>query len=260
MKYYLVSFDCESTGLSTYQDQIVEFGAAIALWDAMTGEMVDLAPFAKQAKPTEKVMGRRAEEITGITMDSLQDKPPIRSVLDAFMVHLDTICEEGTPRLLLSYNGFSYDIPLMVAEILRYGGCPVTYFRQLKMENTIDILPFGRSCLDTSTLLRKANGTCSYRLGDVYQAVCKCPLQNAHGALADSNAVLSILRAPDICTAFQETVSGTVESTHRKNPMVLVRAIMARITKRTAAPSKTGSKRVLDMVCAHVSKKKRIRT
>ena len=256
MKYYLVSFDCESTGLSTYQDQIVEFGAAITLWDATTGEMTDRTPFVKQAKPAEKVMSRRAEEITGITMDSLQDKPSIRSVLEAFMAHLDSTCEDDIPRLLLSYNGFSYDIPLMVSEILRYGGCPITYFRKLRMENTIDILPFGRSCLDTSTLIRKANGTCSYRLGDVYQAVCKCPLQNAHGALADSNAVLQIIRTPDVCAAFRETVAGTSESPHCKNPMTLVRAILARITKRTDAPPKRGSKRVLDMLAVACTKKR----
>ena len=36
MKFYLISMDCESTGLSVYADQIVELGAVIYLWDAET--------------------------------------------------------------------------------------------------------------------------------------------------------------------------------------------------------------------------------
>ena len=263
MAYYIISFDLESTGLSTYTDQVVEFGAAIVRWDSVTGEMQALESFARYAKPTEAKMGRRAEELTGIRPEDLKGAAPIKAVLDLFRDHLEATCEEPIPRLLLSYNGFAYDIPMLVAEILRYGGSPATYFRLLRMESTIDVLPFGRSCFDTSRLVRRANGTCSYRLGDVYQAFCKCPLDGAHGAMADSLAVLDILRAEEVMAPFKAAVeqcSEMPDCAYRRNPMALVRTIMARIESRSSAGRKAGSKRVLDMVGTHLSKKAKTET
>jgi DNA polymerase III alpha subunit (gram-positive type) len=258
MRYYLISFDCESTGLSVYNDQIVEFGAVTNLWDSATGVTTELPAFAEYAKPTIARMGKKAAEITGITTESLQTMAPVRTVLANFTKHLDTICENvDIPRLLLSYNGFSYDIPLVIAEIERYGGSAVAYFRQLRIQHTIDILPFGRACIDRSTLRRRANGSCSYKLGDVYAAVCKCPLVNAHGALADSRAVLEILRCPEMQTSFRTLVTDAVDNAQCQNPMVLVRTILTRISLRDGKKTTQQSKRVVDMVRDHAEKKRK---
>ena len=255
MKYYLISFDCESTGLSAYSDQIVELGAVFRLWDSETGVSTDLQSFSEYAKPTVRTMCRKAEEITGISMASLQGKASIQTVLNNFTKHVDMVCDDvDIPRLLLSYNGFSYDIPLMVAEIERYGASSIGYFRQLRIQQAIDVLPFGRSCIDTSILRRKANGSCSYKLGDVYSAVCNNPLLNAHGSLADSKAVLDILDYPEIQTCFQSLVSESPENKQCQNPMVLVRTIVARIATKNG---KMQSRRVVDMVSAYNEKKRK---
>jgi DNA polymerase III epsilon subunit-like protein len=263
MKFYLLSFDCESTGLSVYADQIVEFGAVLCLWDSDTGVTTTLPTFSEYAKPTVKSMCGKAAEMTGISMATLEGKPPIQSVLDRFMQHVDTVCDDETiPRLLLSYNGFNYDIPLMVAEIERAAaGSALIYFRKLRLQSAIDVLPFGRACIDTSILRRKANGACSYKLGDVYSAVCNQSLQNAHGAIADSTAVLDILQGCDaIQTAFQTLVTCPAPDNKQcENPMVLVRTVLARIATKNGGSNgkKTTSKRVLDMVQTHVQKKRR---
>jgi DNA polymerase III alpha subunit (gram-positive type) len=259
MRFYLISFDCETTGLSVVNDQIVEFGAIIQLWDSVTAEIITQPSFAQYARPsTTTIMAKRAEEVTGITMRLLSDKPPIKAVLADFLVHIERVCSEiDVPRLLLSYNGFAYDIPLVVAEIERYGGSAVSYFRQLRLQYAIDILPFGRSCLDTTILKRKANGTCSYRLGDVYLSVCKSTLLNAHGALADSQAVLDIVHGEDVRGPFRTLVAMMSEDETCKNPMILVRAILVR---QQAGLKKLGdkksSKRVLDMFMGHTRQKK----
>jgi DNA polymerase III alpha subunit (gram-positive type) len=259
MKYYVISFDVESTGLSTYADQIVEFGAVINLWDAETGVSVDLPHFAEHAKPTHAKMSKKAEEITGISMVSLEDKQPIKNVMAHFMTHIDTVCADAEiPRLLLSYNGFGYDIPMVVAEIERYGESAIAYFRKLRIQHAIDVLPFGRSCIDTSILHRKANGSCSYRLGDVYASVCKCPLTGAHGAISDSQAVLDILKDPDIQACFQSLVTEAPENKYCQNPMAIVRTVVTRIAaKASGSGKKKTSKRVLDMVHTHTEKKRK---
>jgi len=260
MKYYLISLDCESTGLSVYNDQIVELGAAFRLWDSTTGETSELSPFAEYAKPTVKTMCKKAEEITHISMVMLQDKPPINTVLGHFMKHVDMVCtQENVPRLLLSYNGFAYDIPLIVAEVERSGGSAVGYFRKLRIHHAIDVLPFGRACIDTSILRRRANGSCSYRLGDVYAAVCKCPLLNAHGALADSNAVLDIIQCGDIQRAFQSLLEGEQDNKQCQNPMSLVRSVVSRLEAKSTMkkPTTTQSRRVMDMFRDHAEKKRK---
>lgn len=261
MKFYLLSFDCETTGLSVLKDQIVEFGALIQLWDSESFETSILPSFAQYAKPTTVLtMAKRAEEITGITTRSLEDKPPIKEVLMAFLAHVEQVCADlEIPRILLSYNGFSFDMPMVVAEIERYGGSSVSYFRQLRLRSTIDVLPFGRSCLDITTLKRKANGSCSYKLGDVYYSVCKHTLLNAHGALADSQAVLDILQGVGIREAFRTLVLDLSETDCCKNPMILIRTILGR---RCQAGTKTkgtrgSSKRVLDMFSHHCQQKEK---
>jgi DNA polymerase III alpha subunit (gram-positive type) len=258
MKYYVISFDVESTGLSTYSDQIVEFGAVFNLWDAEAGVSTELPQFAEHAKPTHATMSKKAEEITGISMSSLKDKQPIQKVLKNFMLHVDTVCvDPEIPRLLLSYNGFGYDIPMVVAEIERCGESAIAYFRKLRIQHAIDVLPFGRNCIDTSILSRKANGSCSYRLGDVYASVCKCPLNGAHGAISDSQAVLDILKDPEIQVCFQALVAEAPENKYCQNPMAIVRTCVGRIAAKSVVGKKKTSKRVLDMVQTHTEKKRK---
>jgi hypothetical protein len=108
----------------------------------------------------------------------------------------------------VSYNGFQYDIPLVVAELERGKvGSALPYFRQLKIGRTVDVLPLGRSTLDTVCLKRRKNGSCSYRLGDVYESLCHCVLDGAHGALADCRAVLRILDCTELSKVFSSTLT-----------------------------------------------------
>ena len=257
MKYYIISFDCETTGLSVARDQIVEFGAVVRLWDT-DGDIQELAPFAMYCRPTVATMSRRASEITGITMSSLDKHPTIKTVLESFKDHLEVVCADpDIPRVLVSYNGFAYDIPIVVAEAERCGLSATTYFRELRIQTSVDVLLFGREVLDATCLVRKANGKCSYRLGDVYVACCKRPLLNAHGAVADSRAVLDILGCADVQCRFHALLADSVGRKCVTNPMVLIRAIVARMHKGQATKKQSASKRFLDMFEASTNKKKK---
>jgi DNA polymerase III alpha subunit (gram-positive type) len=257
MIYYLISFDCETTGLSTERDQIVEFGAAIQTWDSVTNVLVNLESFAHHAKPTVAKMSKKAEEITGISMRMLQDKPNIIAVLDKFLYHVQRICmDTSIPRLFLSYNGFQYDIPLMVLELERHKRSSVTFFRQLKLHCAVDILHLARLCVDSTCLRRKANGSCSYKLGDVYRSLCSKPLTNAHGALVDSEAVLKLISFPcfqdALRTLLKDGKEHVVDTAHCKNPMGLVRLVIGRNVKKTSVKTR----RVADMMNTYCKKRK----
>ena len=256
MKHYVISFDCETTGLSVTRDQIVEFGAVVRLWDA-AGKSEELAPFSMYCRPTVTTMSRRASEITGITMQSLENQPTIRTVLESFRAHLDVVCTDADiPRVLVSYNGFAYDIPIVVAEAERCGLSAITYFRELRIQTSVDVLLFGREVLDTTCLVRKANGKCSYRLGDVYVACCKRALLGAHGAVADSRAVLDILECADVQCRFQRLLADSSKSKCVMNPMILIRSIVERMRKgKQTTKKQSASKRFLDMFEMSVNNK-----
>jgi DNA polymerase III alpha subunit (gram-positive type) len=257
MFYFLISFDCETTGLSTERDQIVEFGAAVQSWDSTNGTLVDMESFTLHAKPTIAKMSKKAQEITGISMSLLEDKPGIITVLDKFLQHIQRICSDPLiPRIFLSYNGFQYDIPLMVMELERHKRSAVTYFRQLKLHCAIDILPLARACVDSTCLKRKANGSCSYKLGDVYRSVCNQPLENAHGALVDSQAVLKLISFPCFQVALQDILKDGTEhvtdTAHCKNPMGLVRTVISRHTKKPLVKTR----RITDMMNTYSKRRK----
>jgi DNA polymerase III epsilon subunit-like protein len=256
MLYYLISIDCESTGLSVYNDQIVELGGIISLWESTTNTITTLDGFAEYAKPTIVSMSKKAEEITGIREETFKNSAFISTVFTNFLQYVNTVCKESYPRLLLSYNGFGYDIPLIVNELERIEDAyALKYFRQLCIAYTIDILSFCREEVDTTILKRKADGTCSYKLGDVYSAICKCPLLDAHGALTDSSAVLELLEH-DTCLLNKfrlvvEKLESCVDTQQCKNPMAFVRHIVGKKRKCTS------SKRPLDMIL-HFRKKQKI--
>jgi hypothetical protein len=135
----------------------------------------------------------------------------------------------------MHYNGHSFDLPFMICEAERSGLGGENYFRSLKFTSSIDLFTASKEALDTTRLHRKANGKCSFKLGKVYEALLQKPLLNAHGGLADSHAVIEILKI-----AFKQfklhivaAVSGDYDNCKESviNVMSLVRKIIASMPK-----------------------------
>lgn len=76
-KNYVV-FDLETTGLSSSTHEITEIGAI----KVIDGEVAD--KFEMLVKPTKKIT-KKITEITGITNEMVEDKPPIEEVLPQFI-------------------------------------------------------------------------------------------------------------------------------------------------------------------------------
>jgi DNA polymerase III epsilon subunit-like protein len=258
--HYVISFDLETTGLSRYQDQVTELGVEVVLWNTETHTQEVIGSFAKYVCPTCRTIAPAAALVTGITMDMIAGKPNISTVLRDFVTYLDELCTEPHPRTLVSYNGFQYDIPLLVAELERARvGSALNYFRQLKIGRTIDVLPLGRGSLDTFCLKRRKNGSCSYRLGDVYESLCHCVLEGAHGALADSRAVLRLLECTEFCTAFSTALqTPDLDNRSTRNIMELVQETLKSLirgpaTSKAGAGSKKRSRNVTSLLLGGVT-------
>lgn len=201
-KYYVVSFDLETTGLSVTTDCICEFGFSIHLFDfecSPTGQFLNLEvhnlpAFHSYCRPSKK-MHPGAARVTGLTDEFLSKQKAIKDVFIALETHMNAVMEDRKiPRILLSYNGKRFDFPILVNEASRCMVDVMQFIRTLRVTAFIDMLPFNRTRLDPAMLVRNHRGACSFKLGDVYQSLLKKKLDGAHGAMADSVAVVDIVK------------------------------------------------------------------
>jgi DNA polymerase III epsilon subunit-like protein len=257
---YIISLDCEATGLSRYQDQIVQLGVCIESIDDLTGCVTGPRQnFSEFIRPTRVQMSRGASMVTGITMAMLLDKPTIGPVLRQLSRFIETACTGDEARLLVAYNGFGYDIPMMTAEAFHVEGLdPEAFFRGLRIDYVLDLLVWCRTHVDTTLLHRRADGKCSYKLGDLYQRAFQKPLAGAHGALADSVAVLDLASHP-MCRGFytgcnELLLSGGEPSTSTcafaRNPLVLIQSSLKQLRTK-ATPGKACVQTVSAMFGTH---------
>ena len=238
---YLLSLDCEATGLSKYTDQVTELGLAIYL--VRPGPVFEELPhFCTRVCPTIEI-SRGAQDVTGLTLAQLVGMPKVKNALRAMMDHVHAICTQDYERHLVAYNGIGYDLPLLIAELHRSRENPTDYFRRLRLSSVLDVLVWGKEHLDRTGLRRRKDGRCSYRLGDVNKAACHRTLEGAHGALADCCAVVEMLKTP-LFRPFCDTVlapGGCCSGgDFMVNPMTLVRTQMQLIGAREKTKKRNG--------------------
>ena len=208
--FVVFSFDLETTGLSIYYSQITQFGISatrVTIDDEnkTTTYDRDLPTFSEYVKCTCAI-DAEAARITGITMDTLKDASPLSIVLHKAVIYVDTVANTGEDRILTGYNIFKFDVPILVADIRRNlssfekGATVVDTLKKFKFMSAVDLLVFMRNHVDKSRLTWRANGTCCFGLGQVHMALLGRGFDNAHDALADTEAVLNLICEDQGCT------------------------------------------------------------
>lgn len=213
-KIVFISIDFESTGLSVYDDHIVQFGVSMVRYNHTDGSITPLPSFTSYVF-TEREMSKGAAQVTGITNDTIKGAPKLHIVMMRLIKHLDKVCMPKDVRVLIGYNTHKYDIPLLVNDLYRnmknFGkseqfskGQVSSVVRLMRITSSVDLLKYCKQHVDTTQLKRRANGTCSYVLGDVYEALLGTRFANAHDALADTQAVIDLISTKEgECTVKQ---------------------------------------------------------
>ena len=195
----LFSLDLETTGLSVFSDQITQIALVISILRE-NGEFTRLSEFESLVKP-QKAISQIASDITGITDEMLANQPNFAKVLPMLVLHLETTCDKAkeikgvdelTRRVLVAYNGRSYDVPLLIHELKRINVDFVEVFMErFCTDFFVDPLLMARVLLKPVKL--NAYYKPSFKLTDVYEFVFGKELEGAHGALADAKACEEIL-------------------------------------------------------------------
>lgn len=187
----LIFFDTESTGLSCYDEQIVEL-AAIAI------QLKDLAQH-KQIRPEQQFcqrvraarpIHRRATQCHGIRdrdLSACETFDQVYRKWSAWLLAQRT--EASKPVCLIGHNAVRFDIPLLWREMLRCKLDVHTEFQtRLGITQVLDSLPWAKSYFGAM-----ANPPESMKLTALYEYLFRTPLQQAHSALADTLALVRIM-------------------------------------------------------------------
>jgi DNA polymerase III epsilon subunit-like protein len=234
-KVILLSIDIEATGLSKHKDTTIEVGIDIVLAETDGNILTivkELPSFQQYTCGREGIqICGEAAEITGLSREFIAGQKPLDLLFTNCVAHLDDVCQSfpETERCLVAYNGNAYDVPMLVADAEKCfeAGGAKGFFRRLRIEKVIDVLHVARKHADETKLKRKANGRCSYKLGDVYRAITGDNLDGAHGAIADAKAVTRVIvesKGINAAIAAAFVVDADTDCETSKSLMTLVRA------------------------------------
>ncbi len=163
LKRPLAFFDIESTGLNVSKDRIIELC------------IIKVSPNGTTETKTwllnpDYPISEEAEQIHGISQESVKDKPTFKQVskdIHRFLANCD----------LAGYNSNRFDIPMLVEEFLRAD---------------VDFEVENRHFIDVQNIFMKME---QRTLKAAYRFYLQKELENAHSAEADVTATYEVLKA-----------------------------------------------------------------
>ncbi len=159
----LAFFDLETTGVNIVTDRIVEI-AVIKYHPNGTHET-----YEKRLNPTIP-MSAEASMVTGITDKDLKNCPTFSEIAKELAKFLEG-CDIG------GFNSNKFDVPILVEEFLRAD---------------IDFDIRKRKLIDAQVIFHKME---QRTLSAAYKFYCEKDLENAHSALADTQATFEVFEA-----------------------------------------------------------------
>lgn len=160
----LIIFDCETTGLSTVKDRIIQL--AIMKYFADGRPPLERTRYINPTIPISK----EVTEITGITDDMVKNQPTFEKLSKGL---LELIGDSD----FCGYNSNRFDIPILMEEFERCG---------IQLDMTT------RRCVDVQRIFHKME---QRTLSAAVKFYCNEKLNNAHDAMNDVKGTGKVLEA-----------------------------------------------------------------
>ncbi len=175
----LAVFDLETTGINQAADRIVEIAVVKLHPDGAREQFYSLVN-------PEMPIPEHAAAIHGITNEKVATEPTFEHIVDRLEAFIAD-CDLG------GFNSNKFDVPVLHEEFARVG-------------KTLDLA--NRKLVDAQVIFHRME---ERTLKAAYQFYCNKSLDNAHSALADTEATLEVLLAQ---VERYEEVPNTVDELH----------------------------------------------
>ncbi len=245
-------FDLETTGLSKWVDRIVQIGMMAVL--KKNDSQTTILEFETLVNP-DKQINPSASIKTGIYNKDLINAPKTKDALLNLFEKIKHLKKQNpsVPVYLVAYNGIQFDFPMLICELIRYNMIYILSLTQYGVDGFLDPLLWARDSLDTTCLIRRSNGTCSYTLSDVYIALHGTKMDNAHTALADTQGLKSICSHK----TFGSMIINTTKSRYYIPASEYVKDILNRKTEFENSKNNNKKRKLRSlMYCSKVLKKR----
>lgn len=265
-------FDVETTGLKPGQDAYV-----LQLGVVVRGPGDLYRSYQSKINPMVSKMDPKALAVHKITLESCSGMPTLEKGLEQVSTLLDDICPKNTVRVLVTYNGHSFDLPVIVHHLLRDKVDPRKCLDKLRVQYTLDVLrlserlpgrfkpPVFLSCGKLSTdpakyplgklykILQSTSArSTTPRLGLDLPARTSQPfnlLAGAHDAEVDCKILLAICEHPEVSRLIEEALLNVVTRNNDDNICSnfsrWMRRFLSTVTVRTATLPNLPRKRTL---------------
>lgn len=162
----LIGLDTETTHEKPEQAELLQLGMVIH----DTSADVRHIAYNSRCRPKSGEIPQGASDIHGIYIDELKYQP-----LDLFVAYAADLvirdCSNDEDSVLVTYNGESYDLPVLA----KYG------------------VQFGLPHIDVYRIVQRGWFQHGLKLGEVYEGATGNKLEDAHDAIPDVNATLDVL-------------------------------------------------------------------
>lgn len=200
-------WDTESTSKDPRQDAIISIGGVLCNFDTYTNKFIPIAEFHTYVS-THRKIDPQAEAIHHITQAQIRNQPTFPEAIEILVTFLRHHQPEAKSELyFMAHNGTSFDNIILYCNFVTNRLDFEKFLTRIHCRGFIDTLKvlkaLFKNCKVGELPKDKKTQRVSYALGNCYTSFCDGNiLENAHDALADSQALVSIFNSQAVRAKF----------------------------------------------------------
>lgn len=203
-------WDTESTSKDPRKDAIISIGGVLCNFNSYTNKFVPIAEFHTYVS-THKKIDPQAEAIHHINQAQLINQPTFPEAIEILVTFLRQHQPEPNSELyFVAHNGTAFDNIILYCNFVTNRLDFDDFLSRVHCRGFVDTLKvlkaLFKSCKVCELPKDRKTQRVSYALGNCYTSFCNGNiLENAHDALADSQALVSIFNSQAVCAKFTFT-------------------------------------------------------
>lgn len=140
--FAVLALDLEATGKDPKEASIIQIGASLNLVDEQRQRVPGTAKFSQRVS-TKATISAFVQQLTGIV--SVVGEEELPKVLQSFAAWFNQLVTPIRKRtnvqcILVTYNGTSYDLPLLAKSLREHGSDLQTWFNNMGIVGHVDML------------------------------------------------------------------------------------------------------------------------